>query len=175
MLSKCSYFQGVRIFISLFWITPCWFAECEPSSFCRNIWQGILCNVVFIYFMSNPHVIVGTLDVYYTVYTSWRVLLFSKGGIETWGFHWLLCRGPFDWGRYILGPSVWGRYARIHKKNYKNCAKTNTDYICLFDIMVLPNWIIAFVKININTAQWFLMRGHVIFGKFCYYIYYRNE
>ena len=60
--------------------------------------------------MSNPHVIVGTLELYYTAYTSWRVLLFSKGGIETCGFYWPLCRGPFDWGRYVGGPFDWGRY-----------------------------------------------------------------
>ena len=54
--------------------------------------------------MSNPHVIVGTLDVLYSIH------LFSKGILRRADFISPYVGGPFDWGRYVGGPFVWGRY-----------------------------------------------------------------
>ena len=54
--------------------------------------------------MSNPHVIVGTLDVLNSIH------LFNKGILRHADFISPYVGGPFVWGRYVGGPFVWGRY-----------------------------------------------------------------
>ena len=50
------------------------------------------------------------MNTIYTVYTSWRVLLFSKGVLRRGDFIGPYVGGPFDWGHYVGGPFDWGRY-----------------------------------------------------------------
>ena len=100
MLSKCSYFQGVRIFVSLFFFKYLFGRVYVTAEF--------LCNVIFIYFMSNPHVIVGTLDVLYIQYTPRGVSCSSARGYSDVGILLALMSGALLTGAIMSGTLLTG-------------------------------------------------------------------